>query len=86
MAVSRVIGALFLAGFMFYGVGSVLATSVTGGSNFLSTISVNKTLLILGAFLIYITIPSIIAEISILVYLLVFGVRTRKSDEQFLAA
>ena len=52
MAVSRVIGALFLAGFLLYGVGSVLATSATGGSNFLSTISANKTILVLGAFLI----------------------------------
>ncbi len=52
MMVSRVIGALFLAGFLVYGVGSVLVTSVTGGSNFLSAISANKTILILGAFLI----------------------------------
>ena len=52
MTVSRVIGALFLCGFLLYGVGSVLVTSVTGGSNFLSTISANKTILILGAFLI----------------------------------
>ena len=52
MAVSRVIGALFLAGFLLYGVGSVLATSVTGRANFLSTISANTTILVLGAFLI----------------------------------
>lgn len=52
MTVSRVIGALFLCGFLLYGVGSVLVTSVTGGSNFLSTISAHKTILILGAFLI----------------------------------
>src|SRR5947209_13493211 len=52
MTSSRLIGALFLAGFLVYGVGSVLVTSVTGGSNFLSTISANKTILILGAFLI----------------------------------
>ena len=35
MTYSRVIGALFLAGFLLYGVGSVLVTPVTGGSNFL---------------------------------------------------
>ena len=52
MMVSRVIGALFLCGFLLYGVGSVLVTSVTGGSTFLSTISANKTILVLGAFLI----------------------------------
>jgi hypothetical protein len=52
MTVSRVIGALFLAGFLLYGVGSVLATSVTGRANFLSTISANTTIMVLGAFLI----------------------------------
>jgi hypothetical protein len=52
MMVSRVIGALFLCGFLLYGVGSVLVTSVTGGSHFLSTISAHKTILALGAFLI----------------------------------
>lgn len=52
MTVSRVIGALFLCGFLLYGIGSVLVTSVTGGSNFLSTISAHKTILVLGAFLI----------------------------------
>ena len=52
MTYSRLIGALFLAGFLVYGVGSVLVTSVTGGSHFLSTISANKTILALGAFLI----------------------------------
>ena len=52
MAVSRVIGALFLGGFVFYGIGTVMANSVTGGSNFLATISANKSLLVLGAFLI----------------------------------
>jgi hypothetical protein len=52
MTYSRLIGALFLAGFLVYGFGTVLVTSVTGGSNFLSTISANKTILVLGAFLI----------------------------------
>src|SRR5947209_19396787 len=52
MTVSRVIGALFLCGFLLYGVGSVLVTSVTGAPDFLSTISANKTILVLGAFLI----------------------------------
>jgi Domain of unknown function (DUF4386) len=52
MTYSRLIGALFLAGFLVYGVGTVLANSVTGGSNFLATISAHKSILILGAFLI----------------------------------
>ena len=51
MTYSRLIGALFLAGFLFYGVGSGLATSLVGGSNFLSTIAGSQTMLVIGAFL-----------------------------------
>jgi hypothetical protein len=50
---SRIIGALFLLGFLFYGVGSGLATSLVGGSNFLSTIAASQTLLVIGAFLMF---------------------------------
>jgi hypothetical protein len=50
MTDSRLIGALFLLGFLFYGLGSGLATSLVGGSNFLSTIAASQTLLIIGAF------------------------------------
>ena len=53
MTYSRLIGALFLLGFVFYGVGSSLATSLVGGSNFLSTIAASQTLLIIGAFLMF---------------------------------
>jgi Domain of unknown function (DUF4386) len=48
---SRLIGALFLLGFLFYGVGAALVTSVTGASDFLSTISAHQTTLVIGAFL-----------------------------------
>ena len=51
MTASRLIGALFLAGFLVYGVGSLLVTSVTSGSSFLSTISAHQTTLVLGAVL-----------------------------------
>jgi hypothetical protein len=51
MTYSRVIGALFLLGFLFYGVGSGVATSLVGGSNFLATIAASQTILVLGAFL-----------------------------------
>src|SRR5713226_7008615 len=51
MTYSRLIGALFLVGFLFYGVGAALVTSVTGASDFLSTISAHQTTLIIGAFL-----------------------------------
>src|SRR5579859_4066009 len=51
MTYSRVIGALFLAGFVLYGVGGVLVASVTGASDFLSTISAHQTILVFGSFL-----------------------------------
>jgi hypothetical protein len=53
MTYSRLIGALFLLGFLFYGVGSGLATSLVGGSNFLSTIAASQTILVIGAFLMF---------------------------------
>ena len=51
MTYSRLIGALFLSGFLVYGVGFGLVTSVVGAPDFLSTISAHRTALVLGAFL-----------------------------------
>jgi hypothetical protein len=51
MTYSRLIGALFLSGFLLYGVGSSLVTSVVGAPDFLSTHSGHQTTLVLGAFL-----------------------------------
>jgi Domain of unknown function (DUF4386) len=51
MTYSRSIGALFLVGFLFYGVGAALVTSVTGAPDFLATISAHQTTLLVGAFL-----------------------------------
>ena len=51
MGYSRLIGALFLLGFLCYGVGAALVTSVTGASDFVATISAHQTSLVLGAFL-----------------------------------
>jgi hypothetical protein len=51
MTYSRLIGALFLAGFVTYGVGFGLVSSVVGAPDFLSTISAHQTTLVLGAFL-----------------------------------
>src|ERR1700737_2038584 len=51
MTYSRLIGALFLVGFLFYGVGAALVTSVTAAPDFLSTISAHQTTLAIGAFL-----------------------------------
>jgi hypothetical protein len=53
MKYSRVIGALFLLGFLSYGIGSGLATSLVGGSNFLSTIAASQSVLVIGAFLMF---------------------------------
>ncbi len=53
MTYSRVIGALFLLGFLSYGIGSGLATSLVGGSNFLSTIAASQSLLVTGALLMF---------------------------------
>jgi hypothetical protein len=51
MMYSRLIGALFLAGFAVYGVGFSMVSSVIGAPDFLSTISAHQTTLVLGAFL-----------------------------------
>jgi hypothetical protein len=51
MTHSRLIGALFLSGFLVYGVGSSLATSATGAPGFLARISAHPTVLIIGALL-----------------------------------
>jgi hypothetical protein len=51
MTYSRLIGALFLSGFLLYGVGSSLVTSVVGAPDFLSALSGHQTTLVLGAFL-----------------------------------
>ncbi len=62
MTYSRLIGALFLAGFLVYGVGGVLVTSVAGAPDFLSTISSHKTILVLGAFLMLLNTPVDVAK------------------------
>jgi hypothetical protein len=51
MTVSRLIGGLFLAGFLVYGVGFGLANSVIGDDDFLATVPAHETTLTLGVFL-----------------------------------
>ena len=48
---ARLIGALFIAGFIFYGVGFGLVSSVIDAPDFLATISAHQTTLVIGAFL-----------------------------------
>ena len=49
-AIARLIGALCLLGFVIYGVGFGLATSVISAPDFLATISATRTTLVLEAF------------------------------------
>ncbi|HEX6148190.1 DUF4386 domain-containing protein [Nocardioides sp.] len=48
---SRLIGGLFLAGFLVYGTGSLLVSSVVDGPTFLADVGSMQTTLALGAFL-----------------------------------
>lgn len=48
---SRLIAALFLAGFLLYGTGSILVNSVVGAPAFLPGVGSMQTTLVLGAFL-----------------------------------
>lgn len=50
-AYSTLIGALFLAGFLAYGVGFGLVTSVIGAPDFLAAMAAHQSTLVLGAFL-----------------------------------
>ena len=51
MTTSRLIGGLFLAGFVTYGIGSGLVTSVVGDDDFLASVPAHETTLALGVFL-----------------------------------
>jgi hypothetical protein len=48
---SRIFGALFIAGFLVYGIGFGLVSSVTAAPDFLSALAANSTVLVVGAFL-----------------------------------
>ncbi len=48
---SRLFGALFLAGFLVYGVGFGLVSSVITAPDYLAAIAANSTVLVIGAFL-----------------------------------
>jgi Domain of unknown function (DUF4386) len=51
MRQSRILGALFLAGFLVYGTGSAIVASLVGGSDVLGAIAPLQSLLALAAFL-----------------------------------
>src|SRR5258707_3160042 len=67
MTHSRLIGALFLAGFLVYGVGFGLVTSIVGKPDFLSTISAHQTIFLLGAFLMLLNTPVVMSK-AVLVF------------------
>src|SRR4051812_24062813 len=48
---ARLFGALFIAGFLFYGIGAGLVSSVTTAPDFMSTLPTHSTTLVIGAFL-----------------------------------
>jgi hypothetical protein len=48
---SRIFGALFLAGFLVYGVGFGLVSSVTTAPDVMAAVAANSTILVVGAFL-----------------------------------
>jgi Domain of unknown function (DUF4386) len=48
---SRIFGALFIAGFLVYGIGFGIVSSVTTAPDFLATLSAHSTALVAGAFL-----------------------------------
>lgn len=66
MIQSRIIGALFLAGFLVYGSGSSLVVSLVGGEDFLVGIQPLQSLLALGAFLMLLNIAVDIAKAVLL--------------------
>jgi hypothetical protein len=51
MKSSRLIGTLFLLGFVSYGVGAAVVSTITGRPGFLATIAAHQTTLIIGALL-----------------------------------
>lgn len=70
MRQSRILGALFLAGFLVYGSGSSIVASLLGGADFLTTIGPLTTLLALGAFLMLLNTAVDIAKAVIFVPIL----------------
>jgi Domain of unknown function (DUF4386) len=67
MTYSRLIGALFLLGFVLYGGGLGLATSVVGARDFLSTISAHQTTLVIGALLMLLN-SVVVLTIGVLIF------------------
>jgi hypothetical protein len=81
---SRLVGALFLAGFAAYGTGFALVTSVTGAPDFLASIALHQTALVLGALLMLLTIVTDVWRA--VVFFPIVGERGRATALTYLAA
>jgi hypothetical protein len=81
---SRLIGGLFLAGFLAYGTGFALVSSVIGTPDFLANIALHKTTLVLGALLMLLTIVTDVWRAVI--FFPILGERGRLTALTYLAA
>jgi hypothetical protein len=81
---SRLIGGLFLFGFLAYGTGFGLVTSVIGAPDFLANIAAHQTTLVLGALLMLLTIVTDVWRA--VVFFPIVGERGRSTALTFLAA
>ena len=83
-ASARLIGALYLAGFVTYGVGSLLVTHVLHAPALVSTISAHHTTLALGAFLILLNSVTVVG--LAVVFFPILQNHARRSALVYLAA
>jgi hypothetical protein len=81
---SRLIGALFLAGFAAYGTGFGLVTSVTSTPDFLANIAMHQSTLVLGALLMLLTIVTDVWRA--VVFFPIVGERGRSTALTYLSA
>jgi hypothetical protein len=81
---SRLIGALFLLGFLFYGSGFMLVSSVVGAPDFLASIAAHQTTLVLGAVLML--LPIITDVWRAVVFFPILGEHGRSTALTYLAA
>jgi hypothetical protein len=81
---SRLIGALFLLGFVFYGTGSALVASVVGAPDFVATIATHRTTLAIGAILMM--LPIITDVWRAVVFFPILGGAGRSTALTYLAA
>jgi Domain of unknown function (DUF4386) len=84
MVHSRLIGALYLAGFLCYGTGFALVSSVTGAPDFLVTIAAHPFTLVLGAVLML--LPIVTDVWRAVVFFPILGERGRSTALTYLAA